>query len=376
MNSLVVYFSRFGNTRKIAETIGQALRSAGEVRVISTDQLTAADFLESDLVVMGAPTHNMTMPKAVHAWFTTIPRHTLPGTPVAAFDTSLRLSRWLSPFTAGRKLARKLHRIGGKHIVPPESFYVTAREGPLYEGEVERARAWAVTLLKHAQVNATYKIKRRQQNQMKVEEFNVKPLRVHSFLAGIPLHSLDRVELPGGRAGMTLQQISDVVGFGGEVEMEVGPVTQTLFWLRGLIGRILHWDKANELVESVTYIPKLTEDDRARTLVTPGKAAGISRIVYQFENEMLGEIVNRTVHCFWLMATERTPSGYLLWLAVYVRKLNWFTPIYMALISPMLKWIIYPAMLRGVEQRWKKAFPDGCRTERDDGAVGRKEAAA
>jgi hypothetical protein len=194
---------------------------------------------------------------------------------------------------------------------------------------------------------------------MKVEEFKQQPLRVHSFLAGVPMHSLDWVELPGARAGMNIAEISDVVGFGGEVEMEVGAVTQTLFWLRGLIGRILHWDEAKELTESLSYISKLTEEDRARTRVTPGKPAGISRILYQFENEMLGEIINHTVHCFWAMATERTADGYVLWLAVYVRKLNWFTPVYMAVISPMLKWIIYPAMLKGVRGRWEKVFPSG-----------------
>jgi len=194
---------------------------------------------------------------------------------------------------------------------------------------------------------------------MKVKEFKQKPLRVHSFLAGIPMHSLARVELPGGRAGMDIVEISQTVGFGGEVEMEVGAVTQTLFWLRGLIGRILHWDEAKELTESLSYISNLTAEDRARTRVAPGKPAGISRILYQFEDEMLGEIINHTVHCFWVMATERTADGYVLWLAVYVRKLNWFTPIYMAVISPMLKWVIYPAMLKGVCGRWEKVFPSG-----------------
>jgi hypothetical protein len=192
---------------------------------------------------------------------------------------------------------------------------------------------------------------------MNMDVYRQKPLRVHSFLAGVPLRTLERVELPGGREGMTIEEISGVVGFGGEVEMEVGPVTQALFWLRTLIGRILHWDEANELVESVSFISRLNEVDRARSLIVPGKPAGISRILYQFENETIGEIINRTVHCFWLMATERTANGYALWFAVYVKRLNWFTPIYMALISPLLKWIIYPAMLRGVRRRWEKAFP-------------------
>jgi hypothetical protein len=194
---------------------------------------------------------------------------------------------------------------------------------------------------------------------MDIDVYRQNPLRVHSFLSGVPLRTLERVELPGGREGMTIEEISGVVGFGGEVEMEVGPVTQALFWLRTLIGRILHWDEANELVESVSFISRLNEVDRARSLIVPGKPAGISRILYQFENETLGEIINRTVHCFWLMATEPTASGYALWFAVYVKKLNWFTPVYMALISPLLKWIIYPAMLRGVRRRWEKTFPAG-----------------
>jgi len=192
---------------------------------------------------------------------------------------------------------------------------------------------------------------------MDTDVYRQKPLRVHSFLAGVPLRTLEGVELPGGREGMTIEEISGVVGFGGEVEMEVGPVTQALFRLRTLIGHVLRWDEAKELVESVSFISRLNEEDRARSLVVPGKPAGISRILYRFDNETLGEIINRTVHCFWLMATERTASGYALWFAVYVKKLNWFTPIYMALITPMLKWIIYPAMLKGVKRRWEQAFP-------------------
>jgi len=194
---------------------------------------------------------------------------------------------------------------------------------------------------------------------MKSEEFRRKPLRVHSFLSGVPLRTLERVELPGGRAGMGLKEISDVVGFSGEVEMEVGPITQALFWLRTLIGRLLRWDEASELAVSVSYLSKLSAEDRARSLAPPGKPAGISRILYQFEDEMLGEVINRTVHCFWLIASERTAHGYALYFAVYVKRLNWFTPVYMALISPLLKWIIYPSMLKGAKQRWGEMFPAG-----------------
>jgi hypothetical protein len=192
---------------------------------------------------------------------------------------------------------------------------------------------------------------------MNTDEFRQKRLRVHSFLHDVPLRTLSRVDLPGGRVGMTLQEIMAVVGFGSGEDIEVGLVTHALFWLRSWIGRLLHWDEAKTLAESISYLSRLSEADRACSLVTPGRVEGISRILYQFEHERLGEIINRTVHCFWLVVSERTTHGYVLYFAVYVKKLNWFTPIYMALISPLLKWIIYPSMLQGVRQRWEKAFP-------------------
>lgn len=189
------------------------------------------------------------------------------------------------------------------------------------------------------------------------EEFRQKPLRVHSFLAGVPLRTLSRVDLPGGRAGMTIAEISALVGFGDQVEVEVGPLTKALFWLRTLIGRVLHWDDAKELTELVSYRSRLTTTDRARSMIEPGRPQGISRVLYCFDNEYLAEIVNRTVHCFWLLASERTATGYALYLAVYVKRLNWFTPIYMALISPVLKRVIYPSMENGVKRRWAREFP-------------------
>lgn len=189
------------------------------------------------------------------------------------------------------------------------------------------------------------------------EIFNRLPLRAHSLLADVPLRTLTQLKLPGGRKEMTLPEIKAVIGFGGETDFEVGRVTRALFWLRGLIGRILHWDDVPDLADERTYLRQLTAEDKDRSLVPPGKVEGISRVLYCFENEFLAEIINRTVHCFWLIAMKPVADGYELYFAVYVKKLNWFTPIYMALITPMLKLVIYPSMLKGSQRRWAQTFP-------------------
>jgi flavodoxin len=147
MKTLVVYFSKFGNTQQVAEAIAIRMQALGPVQTISSDELTVDDLQDVDLVVMGSPTHNMNLPKAVKPVFESLPRRVLPGTPVAAFDTSYKMSWWLNQFTASKRLARKLRKLGGKLVVPPEIFHVTQREGPLYEGEIERARVWAASIL-------------------------------------------------------------------------------------------------------------------------------------------------------------------------------------------------------------------------------------
>ena len=152
MNSLVVYFSKYGNTQKIAERIAETFKSDGDVKLLSLDHLTVSDFDGVNLVVVGVPTHRMNLPESARDTFHTLPRRIINRIPVAAFDTSYRMSWWLSPFTASRKVVGRLRRLGGKRIVPPETFHVVAKEGPLYDGEVERAKLWAEQILKRVKV--------------------------------------------------------------------------------------------------------------------------------------------------------------------------------------------------------------------------------
>jgi flavodoxin len=148
MNALVVYHSQFGNTQQIAEAVAEVFQGAGTARTLSADQLTAAELQDVDLVVMGTPTHKMNVPQAVRPVFEKLPRRILRGMPIAAFDTSYKMAAVLARFTAARRLDRTLRKLGGKRLVPPETFHVhDHHEGPLYDGEIERAKRWARSIL-------------------------------------------------------------------------------------------------------------------------------------------------------------------------------------------------------------------------------------
>jgi len=154
INALIVYFSKFGNTRRIAEAVAEVLKQAGDARIVSIDQLAASDFEPADLVVMGCPTHAFNVPAEVHAILGALPPGVLAGKPVAAFDTTVRA--WpLRRLRASPKLLDQLTRLGGRPATPPQTFFVWARNPQktgeinlLREGELERARQWADEILR------------------------------------------------------------------------------------------------------------------------------------------------------------------------------------------------------------------------------------
>ncbi len=181
-------------------------------------------------------------------------------------------------------------------------------------------------------------------------------LKAHQFLADIPMHSLDFIDLKGGNKRMKMDEIYRITGLNQAEDFKFGFITKTLFDIRGFIGKILHWDNVPELVNANSWLSRLTEEEREKSLIPTGKVESINTILYCYKNEILFEIINRTVHCFWVLASEEKADGYDLYVAIYVKKLNWRTPIYMTLVSPMLRWIIYPAVKKSIKRNWEERF--------------------
>jgi flavodoxin len=147
MEALIAYYSEFGNTQKIAEAIAEKLAHKADVVVMRIEDLTAADLEDIDLMIIGSGTEQMSVPQPVREALAALPADSLRDTPTAAFDTCQETSQWLAWLTAATKLERKLVELGGRPIIQPETFHVMEREGPLEEGELERARLWVDLIL-------------------------------------------------------------------------------------------------------------------------------------------------------------------------------------------------------------------------------------
>jgi hypothetical protein len=200
--------------------------------------------------------------------------------------------------------------------------------------------------------------------RVSAQEFERLPLRVHTFLAGVPLHDVWSVDLPRWRAGLTLDDFLqtadncklDACGCSKSPSLFTpSPLVRRLLEIRFFVGRFFGWDH-EPAATAQTFATRLTDTDHSRSLVAAGTRDGFFRVVYRFEDEQLVELINRTAHAAALSALVETATAYRFYFAVYVRSVSRFTPFYMALIDPFRRLIVYPSLLRSVRARWNQAF--------------------
>ena len=189
--------------------------------------------------------------------------------------------------------------------------------------------------------------------QVSTQEFERLPLRVHSLLAGVPLHDVWSVDLPRWREGVTLD---DFLPTTGNCLCPTSKLVRMLLNIRFFVGRFFGWDQEPAATAWKTFATRLTDTDHSRSLVATGTRDGFFRVVYRFENEQLVELINRTVHAAALSTLVETATVYRFYLGVYVRSVSRFTPFYMALADPFRKLIVYPSLLRTVRAHWNQAF--------------------
>ena len=156
MKAMVVYDSVFGNTEKVAKAIGEALGTPEEVTTVQVKEARPDQLSGLDVLVVGSPTRAFKCTPAISGFLKQIPAAGLSDVSVGAFDTRIPVTEKTPGFLkvmiklfgyAAEPMAEKLKKKGGNLKIAPGGFIVEGTEGPLGEGELERAAAWAKKLL-------------------------------------------------------------------------------------------------------------------------------------------------------------------------------------------------------------------------------------
>jgi flavodoxin len=148
MKGVVIYDTTYGNTKKVAEAITDALRES-ELKV---DILHVKDTKELDgdydFLILGSPTKIGTMSWAVRGFIgKKIKDAKWSNKPFAAFDTEGESVMKKGGGSAAEKISKKLKDRGLKQLQPALKVAVLGMKGPLKDGEIEKAKEYAKKLV-------------------------------------------------------------------------------------------------------------------------------------------------------------------------------------------------------------------------------------
>jgi flavodoxin len=157
MKAFVVYDSQYGNTEKIAQIIASILKQQGEVEVTRVGNVKPEHLKGIELLIIGSPTQQFRPTALMKTFLNNIPKNGLTGVKVGVFDTRLTLAEIEKspplPFFvklfgyAAERMVKVIQAKGGELLLPGEGFFVEGTEGPLVQGEEQRAEKWARNIL-------------------------------------------------------------------------------------------------------------------------------------------------------------------------------------------------------------------------------------
>ena len=142
--TIVIFDTRYGNTEKIAKSLGIGLKLAGlETVCLNVKEVGPESLMGYDLIVEGAPTEKITAPESIKQFLDKLKRVSpdLGGKMGFAFDTKLPY-----PLTgsAAKSIEKDLKKLGVSIIAPRESALVFYPKGgkdshvKIKEGEEKR----------------------------------------------------------------------------------------------------------------------------------------------------------------------------------------------------------------------------------------------
>jgi hypothetical protein len=181
-----------------------------------------------------------------------------------------------------------------------------------------------------------------------------RPWRIHEIAGDFRLE--DVWALPVAGSPDDFQQFVERFAAGDESETP-SRLSRALFAVRWKLGEIFGWDRPDAGVGS--RVPTLRERLPAALRDAP-TGPEFPKLpfssLYLLDDEWAAEVANETVHGVlhmgWVPDGE---GGYRGQMAVLVKPNGMLGNLYMLAIRPFRHLIVYPAMMRQIEQQWRLA---------------------
>jgi len=141
-------------------------------------------------------------------------------------------------------------------------------------------------------------------------------------------------------------------------------ISRLLVYLRVYLGEMFDLDKNMNTLpipgcKETSLKDRLSLEDQKKSLAETSDRGvdnkSIWRTVYLYENEMLTELSNDTVHALMHFGWVHKSGNYFTArLAVYAKPRGNLGVFYMKLIMPFRQMIVYPALMKDIKNRWEE----------------------
>jgi len=151
----VVYDTRYGNTKRVAETIVEGINEIGRADAVlkEPDQIEPAEVSDYDLILIGSPNHHGGPTRGIREFIDGLEGMGLEGRAGAVFDTYLGAG-FIEK--AAKRMEKRINEKapGLKLIVPGLSVRVEKSRGPIAEGELPKYRDFGKKIVNQLKIYA------------------------------------------------------------------------------------------------------------------------------------------------------------------------------------------------------------------------------
>ncbi|MHA2021439.1 MAG: flavodoxin family protein [Candidatus Thorarchaeota archaeon] len=145
-NVLLIYDSKFGNTKRLAEEIASGIEEAGEIncKVENIKDLDKGEVVPFDAVLFGCPVHVMRATRGIMGAIKKAAKDGLDGKLVTTFETYMG--------NHNSKALRKMEELltkkapGARLVTPGFSALVDGYEGPLNAEDAAKGKEFGKTI--------------------------------------------------------------------------------------------------------------------------------------------------------------------------------------------------------------------------------------
>ena len=144
--AIIIYESKYGNTRLMAEKIAEGIRQASgvEAEVRELKEINPDGLTEFDAIVIGSPNHMGNATRSIRKFIDELGKINLRGKLAAVFDTYMGKDF--------EKAVKKMEKQMGEKApslslaAPGLSVRVEGMKGPITEGELPRCQDFGITI--------------------------------------------------------------------------------------------------------------------------------------------------------------------------------------------------------------------------------------